>query len=141
VDINKLSMPEKVIAASGILLFIASFLTWFEAEIGDFVAVSWNGWNVPFLVGPLPVLLGLVMLAHVIISNFAEGVKLPELPWAKVHMVAGIAAGALLVLKLLVGEDPLDRSFGLFIAVIAGIGLAAGGFLYNKEHSDTATTM
>jgi len=146
VDINKLTMPEKVISASAIVLFIASFLPWFEISIFG-ISASGNGWDVGFLWGGIPTILGLVMLAHVLISKFAENVTLPELPWPMIHMVAGIVAGALVVLKLLIGESEagidFDRAYGLFLAAIAGIGLAVGGFLYNKEHqgSGTATTM
>jgi hypothetical protein len=143
VDINKLSMPEKIIAASGILLLISSFLPWFKVEfLGQDITA--NAWDLGFLFGPLPVLLGLVMVAHVAISNFAENVSLGDLPWPKIHMGAGIAAGVLIILKLLIGESAagvdIDRAFGIFLGTLCGIGLAAGGFLYNKEH-DGATTM
>jgi hypothetical protein len=137
VDINKLSTPEKIIGVSGIVLFIASFLPWFtySAGIYDFSA---NGWDTGFLWGGIPTLLGLVMVGHVVLSNFAENVKLPELPWPRVHMIAGIVAAALVVLKLLVGAKgggvvTLDRGFGLILAAIAAIGLGVGGFLYYRE--------
>jgi len=142
VDLNKLSTSEKIVSASAIVLLIASFLAWFEVDtaIGT---ISGNGWDVGFIFGPLPVLLGLVMLAHVAISNFAPDLALPDLPWPRVHLAAGVAAAALVILKLAMGEDvagfDLDRGIGLFLAALAAIGLAVGGFLYNKEHDDTAT--
>ena len=152
-DINKLSMPEKIISASAIVLLIASFLPWFEASFAGY-SETINGWSgdVGFFTGILPVLLGLVMLAHVVLSNFVENVKLPEAPWPLIHMVAGIAAGVLVVLRLLMGVDDggaellgisVDRAYGLFLATLAAIGLGVGGFLYNREHSGTgtATTM
>ena len=141
-DINKLSTSEKIISVSAIVLLVASFLPWFKVETiaSD---VTWSGWDTGFLWGGIPTLLGLVMLAHVAISNFAENVSLPDLPWPKVHLGAGIAAAALVVLKLLIGASvfgfDLDRAFGLFLATLAAIGLAVGGFLYNKEHTGTGT--
>ena len=149
-DINKLSTSEKIIAVSGIVLFISSFLPWFSVEAGGISYGDGNGWDVGFLWGGIPTLLGLVMVAHVVLSNFAENVNLPDLPWARVHMIAGIVAAALVVLKLLIGEDAdgaealgvdITRSYGLFLATIAALGLAAGGFLYNREKTGTATTM
>lgn len=135
-DINKLSTPEKIISVSAIVLFIASFLPWFKVSfLGS--SITGNGWDVGFLWAGIPTLLGLAMLAHVAISNFAENVKLPELPWPKVHLIAGCLAALLVVLKFLIGESEVgvdfDRAFGLFIAAIAAIGLGVGGFLYYRE--------
>lgn len=141
-DLNKLSTPEKIISASAIVLFIASLLPWFK--VGPY---SGNGWDVGFLWGGIPTLIGLVMLAHVLVSNFAENVNIPEAPWPMIHLVGGILAGALILLKLLIGEEAgiagftidIDRAYGLFIASLAGIGLAAGGFLYNQEYGGTGS--
>jgi hypothetical protein len=132
VDINKLSNPEKIIGASAIVLLIASFLPWFKVSFPG-GSVSGNGWDVGFLWGRLPVLIALVMLAHIVISNFFETVKLPDLPWPMVHLVGGILVAALVVLKMISGEHGIDRAFGLFLAVIAAIGVGAGGFLYWQE--------
>jgi hypothetical protein len=144
VDINKLSTPEKIIAVSGIVLFIASWMPWFTYEGG----FSWNGWDAGFLWGGLPTMIGIVMVAHVLISNFAENVKLPDGPWPQIHMIGGIIAGALILLKMLIGAEAggfgvtvdLSRGFGIFLATLAGIGLAVGGFLYKGEHQGNATT-
>ena len=143
-DINKLSNPEKIIGGSAIVLFVASLLPWFEVSFLG-TSVSGNGWDVGFLWGRLPVLIALVMLAHIVISNFFESVKLPDLPWARVHLGGGILAALLVVLKLLIGESEIgidfDRAYGLFLAVIAAVGLAVGGFLYFKENEGTSTAM
>jgi hypothetical protein len=148
VDINKLSTSEKVISVSAIVLFIASFLPWFKVSVSGFGSASGNGWDVGFLWAGIPTLIGLVMLAHVLITNFGgDNVKLPEIPWEKVHMIGGIVAAVLVVLKLIIGEDndgftgvEVSRQFGLFLATLAAIGLGVGGFLYNKEHAGTAGT-
>ena len=59
------------------------------------------------------------------------------MPWGQVHLVAGIVAAVIVVLRLLIGSDDvggidtgvdLDRKFGLFLAVIAAIVVAVGGF-------------
>lgn len=127
-----------IIGGSGIVLFIASFLTWFKAEVsgfGEFGSASANGWDVGFL-GWFPVLIGLLMVALVAVRAFAPQVKLPDLPlpWGQVEFIAGCVAAVLLVLKLIIGEDDggglvdISRSIGLFLAVLAGIGLAVGGY-------------
>jgi len=140
VDLNKLTTSDKIIAGSGIALLIFSFLPWYgvDTPLGDLNA---NGWDY-FLFGIIPVLLGLVMIGQIAISRFTE-TKLPDLPvtWAQVHMIAGILAAVLVTLKLLIGDDirgfDLDRQFGIFLATLAAIGLAAGAVLKSREPEET----
>ena len=144
-DLNKLTMPEKIISASAIVLLLASFLTWFKVSFLG-VSVSFNGWDVGFLWCRLPVLLGIVMLAHIVIKNFFPQVNLPDAPWDRIHLGAGVLAAVLVVLKLLVGEEhtgvDFDRGIGLILGALAAIGLGVGGFLYYKAaNGSTSTTM
>lgn len=134
-DIKKLTRAEQIISGSGIALLIFSFFPWFSVDLG-FVSASANAWDY-FFFGTLPVLLGLVMVAQVILSRLTE-VKLPAIPipWGQVHMIVGIAVAALVLLKLIIGEDFADRSIGIFLSLLAALGLAAGGFLRSKEPED-----
>jgi hypothetical protein len=157
VDLSKLSLSDRIIVASGILLFIAYFLPWFDVSVdsgitgvGDF-SESANGSDVDFIWSTLPMLIGLVM-AGVIIASKLFDVKLPELPvtWGQAHLGLGALAAFLVVLKLLMGEDApaaaeafgvdISRAFGLFLAALAAIGLAVGGWLMFKEGDEPATT-
>lgn len=143
-DLNKLTTSDKVIAGSGILLFIAYFMPWFKVDFGPGGSVSASGGDVDFIWSTFPMLIGLVMAGVVIASKLFD-VKLPDLPvpWGQVHLGLGGLAALLVVLKLLMGEDPssvVERAFGLFIAAIAAIGLAAGGFLKFQEGEDAPST-
>lgn len=141
-DLNKLTTSDKVIAGSAIALLIFSFLPWFKVDFGPFGGdVTVNGWEW-FFWGILPVILGIVMLAQVAITAFSPDTKLPDLPvtWGQVHLGAGAIAAILVVLKLLMGQTGWDRSFGIFLAAIAAVGLAVGGFLkFQEEKSGTST--
>ncbi len=140
-DLNKLSTADKVIAGSGILLFIAYFMPWFKVDFGSFGgSVSASGSDVGFFWATLPMLLGLIA-AGTVISTKLFDVKLPDLPipLGQALLADGAIAAVLVVLKLIIGEDPssiVDRAFGLFIAAIAAIGLAIGGFLKFQEGDD-----
>jgi hypothetical protein len=155
-DFSKLKTSDWVIAASGLVLFIASFLDWFTASIeGDelFGGISegGNGWDVGFFWAGIPVLIGLAMIAVVAIRAFSPQTKLPDLPigWGQTLFIAGTVAAVIVVLKLLIGEDVdgaealgvevnVDRAFGLFLATLAAIGLAVGGFLKWQEERSGA---
>jgi hypothetical protein len=142
VDLNKLTTSDKVIAGSGIVLFIAYFLPWFKVDFGVLGgSASANGGDVGFFWATLPMLIGLVMAGAVIATKLFD-VKMPELPipLGQAYLGLGGIAAILVVLKLLIGEDPssvVKRSFGLFIAAVAALGLAAGGFLKFQEGDDT----
>jgi hypothetical protein len=145
VDLSKLSTADKVIAGSAIALFIFMFFPWFSVPGSDVIGgVDFNGYDVGFLWGTFPMLLGLTMLALVAIRAFSPDTDLPELPFSygQLQMGLGVLAAFLVVLKLLVGEDiagfDLDRSVGLFLAVVAALGLGAGGFLKMREGEDAA---
>ena len=156
-DINKLSLSDRIIVASGILLFIAYFLPWFKVSIEGFEDIpgtggsaTASGGDVDFIWSTLPMLIGLVM-AGVIVASKLFDVKLPDLPvtWGQAHLGLGALAALLVVLKLIMGEDAdgaelfgveVSRSFGLFLAALAAIGLAAGGFLMFKEGDEPTTT-
>ncbi len=133
-DLSKLSLQDKIILGAAALLTVAMFLPWFKFEAFGFSATA-SGFDVGFLFSWVPWLLSLVMAGQVAVTNFKPEQEVPDLPipWAQAHLYAGGAAAALVVLKLLIGESELDRSFGLFLAVIAAGGLAYGGFLKSKE--------
>lgn len=144
-DLNKLTTSDKIIAGSGILLFIAYFLPWFKVDNGLGDSVNFSGGDVGFLWSTFPMLLGLIAAGVVIASKMFD-VKLPDLPipWGQAFLGLGALAALLVLLKLLIGESvfgfDLDRAFGLFIAAIAAIGLAAGGFLKFQEGDDAPAT-
>lgn len=134
-DFNKLTNADKVVAGGFLAFFISLFLPWFKVDFGGFGSATASGWDVDFLWSTLPFLLGLIMVAQIALDRFSS-VELPEIPvtWGQVHLGLGGLSALLVVLKLLIGEDdPISRSWGLFVAVIAAGALAGGGFLKFQE--------
>jgi hypothetical protein len=140
-DLSKLSLGDKVLAGSGLALFIFSFFTWFkfEADLGIYSRTyTETAWDY-FFTGTLPVLIGLALVGLVAATKLFD-VKLPELPvgWPLVVLGAAGLAALLVIIRLLVGGDDegtdlLKRSFGLFLSTIAVLGLAGGAFLKFQE--------
>ena len=134
-DFSKMRTSDWVVAGSAIVLLISSFLAWFSFDLGVGGSVDANGWDVGFMWCILPVLIGLAMAAVVAIRAMKPETKLPELPigWGQALFFAGCFAAFWVLLKLLLGEEFWDRAYGLFIASLAAIGLAVGGFLQWQE--------
>ena len=132
---QKMGLGEKIILIAGPLLFIDSFLPWYDFDLGPFGSVSRTAWQSPgSLWSTLAVLIGLVMAGSVGAIRLGN-VKLPELPtgvtWGRILLGGGGVAAAFVVIKLL--DHSGDLGFGFFIGVILVGALAAGGFLTFQE--------
>jgi hypothetical protein len=137
VDLNKLSLGDRLVAGLGIVEFLLLFIVpWHSVDVfgetftlspieGDGTAVAW------------PAALALIVLAAlvvvVLVRKLAPQVNLPELPiaWNQAIFYAAIAVPVLLFLKLILETDSL--SFWAYILVLIGAGIAYGGFLISKE--------
>ena len=153
-DLSKFSTGDKLIAGSTIALFIFSFLPWFTVKVEGGLGFSGavgdlNGWDVGFLWGRFPLFLAVLMTAYVALKIFSPDTSLPTLPvaWGQALLGLGIFIAFLVILKLLIGEDggipdafsdgiEIDRAYGLYLSVLATIGLAIGGFFKFREGDD-----
>ncbi len=140
-DLKKLTTGEKVVAGSGVLLLIFSFFTWYGASVsllGRDVGYSLNGWDAPdSFFSVIAILLGVVMAAHVIATKLfnVEIPNLGNLGWGLLHLILGVVAAIFLVLKYLMNTDGPEK-IGFYLAILAGIGLAVGGYLMAKERGE-----
>ena len=145
-DLSKLTTSDRLIVGGGIVYLISMFLKWFEFSEQGF-SISASGWDY-FIGGIVPLILIAVMVAHVLITRFAAETKLPDLPlpWSQVHLIAGAAAAAIVLLRLIIpaeiefggfdtGED-FDRAYGIIIALLAALAVAAGGYLKYQGGED-----
>jgi hypothetical protein len=123
-DLNKLSLADKILFGSGIVFMISTFLGWFT-----FAGFSGSGWDVGFLWGRLPFFIVLAMLIWVGLKQFSSTTLPAEIP--PLYLVGGGLVALLPLLKLIIGEDGkglvnFSRGFGLFLAVLSGIGFGYG---------------
>jgi hypothetical protein len=158
--LRKLDTADRVIALSTIVLIVSPWLDWFKGTYpGGLVSGSTtiNGWDVSdreFWV-TIPVLLALLALAIVLVRAFSRRVELPPLPigYGQALFFAGVASAGLVLMKVLIGEEvrafviantvidvDVSRSYGIFVALLAAIGFAAGGYMkWKNERSGYET--
>ena len=143
---DKLTTSDRLIFIGGIVYLVAMFLPWYGIDVGnEFASVSYtnNGWDY-FIGGWIPLIIIVVLAAHVAVTRFSPDTKIPDLPipWSQGYLVAGIVAAVIVVLRLIIGSDDvagfdtgvdLDRKWGLFVAVVAAICVAVGSSMKSKE--------
>jgi hypothetical protein len=143
VDLNRLSLGDRIVAGLGIVEILLLFIVpWHSVDVpfagtftikpleGDGDAVAWPA--------ALALIVLIALVAIVLIRKLAPQVNLPELPiaWGQAIFYAAIAVPVLLFLKLILQTDAL--SFWAYILILIGAGIAYGGFLISKE-TETST--
>ena len=130
-DFSKLSQNNMIAAGGGIVAFIATLLPWYSVDFGFGASASANGWDagIDAWGGCL-----LALAAGVLIALKAMGVNEVKAGGLETEQLAMILAG-LGVLLLLINwlSDNDFTSWGLYIALLAGIATLVGSFLSGKD--------
>ena len=125
---------ERVTALAGFVLMLSTFMGWYAgSEEGPTIAVI--GWHTG-AIGKLVFLLGLAVVVLVVLREL--GIELPPtVPESLVIIVIGSLATILVLIRLISVPDeffPFDgRGIGIWIALIAALGLIVGGLLRAGE--------
>jgi hypothetical protein len=151
---SRISLGNRVAGISAIVLLIATFLPWITVDFGP-VSDSASGFG-QFKLGKLAALCAVLIIAVIVIELFAPQVTLPVAPSL---IVLGLGVLAVIcvgwhVLFLPDGaselNDALDdavgdaaggvdlgggvgRGWGVFVAFVAAVGTAVGGYLKLSE--------
>jgi hypothetical protein len=159
--LRKLNTADRVVVVSTIVLIVSPWLDWFEATFpGGLVSgtATINGWDVEerlFWV-VIPFVLAVLSLAAVVIRAGFRRIELPALPigYGQAIFFAGVASAGLVLMKVLLGESvralvvgttviediDVSRSYGIFVALLAAVGFAVGGYLkWQNEQSGHET--
>jgi hypothetical protein len=128
------AMGERVTALAGLVLMLSSFMGWYSgSDEGPTIAVI--GWHTG-VIGKLVFLLGLAIVVLVVLREL--GIELPAtVPESLVIIVLGALATILVLIRLISVPDqffPNDgRGIGIWIALIAALGVIVGGLLRAGE--------
>jgi hypothetical protein len=133
--LNVLTLPEKLIAGGGVLMFIASFFSWIGYQ-----EFGYDGWSWPGSTWSTLAILVSIVLAAVVLATRVWNVKMPDLPenltWGKVFGGGAAAVAVLMLLKAwrILAAPAGSFDIGFFIALIATAMIVYGGYmLYNQE--------
>lgn len=138
-DLNKLTMGDKVVAGTGIVLIIGLILfPWHSAPSVTVFGERIGGESISALsthntFWAILALLVTIAIVGVVLAQKLGNVELPELPipWNDAKFYAAVAVLALLLLKLITETDILG--WGAWVNILLAGGLAYGGFLIKQE--------
>jgi hypothetical protein len=149
VNLDRLSLGEKVLGASGLLLFLSSFVGyWIKAEV-EFAGAgvtergnAWDGYGILLKLGLI-----CALAAAVLVIARAANANL-SLPWSNVYKgLAGVTL-ACLVIQLLIGPEEVEglagveisRGIGLIVGTLLAAAMAAGAFMHAEAPGSTTVT-
>jgi uncharacterized membrane protein YhaH (DUF805 family) len=152
-DLNKLSAGEKIAGASAVLLFIFMFLDWFNIEVsagnGLFSAsVSGAGGSAWDRLEFIPVILVIAIVAAlaVVAMRLTDAAFEPPISANAVVAVLGAISALLVLFRIIdtpgVGSYPgvsidVSPAVGIFLGLLAAIGVAYGGYRGMSEEGVT----
>lgn len=129
-DINKLTLGDKIAGICGVLLLIGLlFLPWHSVDLGFGIDYTRRAIQSPGAFwGWLAFLCTAAVIAIIIVDRLTEA-DLPELPigYYQLAFFLTLATGALLLLKLVLETDFLG--WGVWVNLILTAGMIYGGFL------------
>ncbi len=129
-DLDKLSLSDKIIAGTGIVLIIdLLFLPWHSIDIGPFSTSLTAIEERNAFLGVLALLLTIAVVAVTLVRVFKPETKLPDLPvtWDRAIFFGAAATLGLLVLKLILETDFLG--IGAWLGLLLAAGMTYGGYL------------
>jgi hypothetical protein len=149
VDTSRLSLGDQIAAVSGVVLLIALFLPWYGVDVnlggiasGSADASAWEA------LGFIDILLFLVAVVAIGVPVAKAAGSLPDdVPGPLLVLAAGALAVLLILFRIidlptpdLGGGVDFSRKFGIFLGLIAAIGVAYGGWRANEEAPTGSTS-
>src|SRR3954469_9604695 len=140
-DTTRVRLGDLVAAASGLVLFLSLFLNWYKVSVKAVLgsaSAAVSGWEALSFIDILLFIIALIAIG-VAVARMANAFPRMAISPGLLVLVAGAIATLLVLFRLLVlpgdlgdlndlpGVD-VGRSFGIFIALLAALGVTAGGW-------------
>ena len=126
---------ERLAWVSGLVLMLSSLMSWYSGKSVEGPTLSVIGWHTG-TIGKIVFFLGLIVIALAILRE--AGVELPpSVPESLVTLALGALATILVLIRLISVPDTFagtsGRSIGLWIGLLAALGVIAAGLLRAAE--------
>ena len=132
---ERVQPSDWVTGIGGLILFISVFLDWFKFSFSG-IGVSGVGGasgvdatKLCYLIA----LLAIIVIAVVVLRVVEVDLDAIPIPMSVVVMAAGGLSLLIIVLRMLVHQDFLSLSYGIFVSLVAGIAVVVGGVLMQRE--------
>jgi len=145
-DFSRVRTGELLAGVAGVALFIIMFLSWFNAssleapagviqfDPGDVPGVddSFSAWQAFDFIDIVLFLAVIAAVGLMVLSAAQASVNLPVAASA-ITAGLGILATVFVLYRVIDPPAELDRSYGVFLGLIASTGIAIGGWLAMQE--------
>jgi uncharacterized membrane protein YhaH (DUF805 family) len=143
-EVDKLSMGEKIAGVSGVLLFIFMFFDWFSVSVsnGFFSASTGNAWDWLDVI-PIILLIAIVAAVGIAVIRLTDAVFEPAISMNAVVAVLGAISFLLILYRIISPPDSgfseidVSPAFGIYLGLIAAAGIAYGGYRAMQEEGVT----
>jgi len=134
-DTGRLSQGAMIAAISGLVLFISLFFDWVGIEVTGVGSASQTGWESQSSLDIYLLIVSVIAVVPGVLALTGGGGDLPIANAANALLLGAIAV-ILMFFTMFIGfPDGLDRKFGMWLALIASIGVAVGGYLAAQEEA------
>jgi hypothetical protein len=135
-DFSTVSRNTWIVVAGAVVLLISPFLTWYHYSLSNIIPGLSATYDVSGKDATdlwiLVFLCALAALAVVGIELFASNVTLPAAEGALILGAGGLAT-LIVLFKIVSGPSHSSLSYGIFVALIAAVVVAVGGWLKMQE--------
>jgi hypothetical protein len=134
-DAGRPSQGAMIAAISGLVLFISLFFDWVGIEVTGVGSASQTGWESQSSLDIYLLIVSVIAVVPGVLALTGGGGDLPIATAANALLLGAIAV-ILMFFTMFIGfPDGLDRKFGMWLALIASIGVAVGGYLAVQEEA------
>jgi hypothetical protein len=134
-DTGRLSQGALIAAISGLVLFISLFFDWVGIDVTGVGSASQTGWESQSSLDIYLLIVSVIAVVPAVLALTGGGGDLP-IATAANALLLGTIAVILMFFTMFIGfPDGLDRKFGIWLALIASVGVAVGGYLAAQEEA------